>query len=571
MKSTRKLCKKDLNWEQFDGMIEELKEEESIDLSNNRIEDISDRILALEKLQSLNLSYNQLKEIPPVLFQLPNLKTLVVSHNQITSIPKELKESSVVNLIARVNKINEIDWSFFSNLEMLDLAGNQIKEFNLDVPLPKLEKLTIGNNPVKALELDANLLPGLKRLRLFTTPEFISRVAKRYQPYFLLSGNVLYLIKDEKLIGTMDDVVITIDISKDDPIDLKEEELIHQTRYHQILSIIHGLMCKGYGYSEDKLKRVHNIITLSGSRGTGKTTLLHSISKAMVTNSRFMDVQPLEIIDPTLIEEKGHIFLNIITMIRHMVETRISKGEFDDAKCEDWRKTLKDLAGGLPLLDGVQGGLNPGDWNDPQFVMFTGLKAVYSAINLEKNFHKFVRLSLELLERKFFVLFFDDADNDFSKGWPVLETLRKYLTSPQLIILISGDLDLFSYLVRKKQWHNFGKALLKNEYDRDSGNLSASVHNYSQMVEELESQYLVKLMPPQYRVTLDSILAKYSRGEHIRVSYSTEDKGSAIMDVRAFYRHFLTLFWGWKFRRKLTPVVPSESDPPFRWKVTRRS
>ena len=544
MKDTRRLCDKNLDWAQFEGMIEELKEEESIDLRNNRIERISEKILELKNLRVLDLTHNQLKELPPFLFQLPNLQTLVVSHNQITSIPKVMKDSPVVKFIARVNKISEVDWSVFSNLTTLDLFGNQIKEFVLDVSLPKLSIMTIGNNPVRALELAPVSLPGLKRLSLYTPSDYLSRVAKRFQSFFRLEGNVIYLLKDNMLTGAMDDLVITIDISRDDPSDLREEELIHRTRYHQILDIIQGMMAKGYGYAEEKLRRVHNIITLSGSRGTGKTTLLHSLNKAMETNSRFLDVQPLGMIDPTLIEEKGHIFLNIISMIQTMVHSRINKKEYDGGKYVEWEKTLKDLAGGLPQLDGIQGGLDPGDWNDPQYVMFTGLKAVQSAINLEKNFHRFVRLSLELLEKKFFMLFFDDADNDFSKGWPVLETLRKYLTSPQLIILISGDLDLFSYLVRKKQWTNFGKALLKNEFDQDDGHPTVGGHDYTKMVEELESQYLVKLMSPQYRVTLDSILAKLSRGEHILISNATVNQDASILDVRAFYRNYLTQFWG---------------------------
>lgn len=544
MENSIDLSRQNLTWEQFEKKINELKDAEIIDLSYNRIDGISDKILALEKLQSLNLSYNQLTDIPLVLFQLPNLQTIVVSHNRIQTIPKELKDSRIENLIARYNRISEIDWTIISNLVNLDLNGNQIKEFRLEIPLPKLEKLTIGNNPVKTLELDSKLLPKLRKLHMFTKPEYISRVSKRLQPCFLITGNVLYLIKDDALMGALDDVIITIDLSKD-PIDLKEEELIHQTRYHQILKTISDLMDKGQDYSEEKrFKRVHNIITLSGSRGTGKTTLLQAINKAMVTNSKFLDAKPLEIIDPTLIEEKGHIFLNIITMIRQEVYDYRRKRTYDSVKVEKWENTLKDLAGGLPLLDGIQGGLNPADWNDPQYIMFSGLNAVKSAIGLEKNFHKFIRLSLELLDKKFFVLFFDDADNDFAKGWPVLETLRKYLTSPQLIILISGDLDLFSYLVRKKQWENFGKALLKNEFDQDDGHVSKNVHTYPQIVEELESQYLVKLMSPQYRITLDSILAKQSRGEHINVMCRGEDGSLSIKDVRIFYRNYLAQFWG---------------------------
>ena len=47
----------------------------------------------------------------------------------------------------------------------------------------------------------------------------------------------------------------------------------------------------------------------------------------------------------------------------------------------------------------------------------------------------------------------NDSDNiidvNFNNGWKVLETIRKYLTSPQIITLLSGDIKLFSKSIRK--------------------------------------------------------------------------------------------------------------------------
>lgn len=556
------LKNQNLTWDDFEAKIAGLKDATEIDLTGNQIETITGSILALENLKSLNLSHNQLTEIPLVLFRMPNLETLVISLNRISEIPRQLKDSRIRHLIARIDRINEIDWSAFSNLTLLNLQGNQIKEMRLTIPLPKLEVLELGNNPVKMLDLDASNLPGLKKLHLYTRPEFISRVSKRLQPLFRQTGNLVGPLKMGELLDFMDEVSITIDLTKDF-INLKEDELIHQTRYKEILRIIRDLMEKGQEYPKEKFRRVHNIITLSGSRGTGKTTLLLSVSKSMKTNNDFMEVLPLDVIDPTLIEEKGHIFLNVISMIKKLVENK-NPDEYDSQKFQKWGMVLKDLAGGLPQLDGIQGGLDPGDWNDAQYVMYTGLKAVQSAIDLEFNFHEFVKLSLELLEKKFFILFFDDADNDFSKGWPVLETLRKYLTSPQLIILISGDLDLFSYLVRKKQWKNFGKELLKNEYDRDSDRQMLSAHNYPQMVEELESQYMVKLMSPRYRVTLDSVLAKLSRGEHIHVLSKSKAEPQP---VQMFYQAYLTTFWGIQSKMALHDYVNLFLSLPIRSQI----
>ena len=141
--------------------------------------------------------------------------------------------------------------------------------------------------------------------------------------------------------------------------------------------------------------------------------------------------------------------------------------------------------------DLINGGLDPSDWNDTTFVMRDGLRRVAGANNLEKYFHVFIKQSLDLLSteepeerKKYFLIAFDDVDTDFAKGWPVLETLRKYLTSPQLITFLSGDLDLYSFVVRKKQWDNFGKGLLRNEFDKRGLHFKS----YPELVEKLESQ-----------------------------------------------------------------------------------
>ncbi|MDQ9533230.1 hypothetical protein RF073_20100, partial [Serratia marcescens] len=67
--------------------------------------------------------------------------------------------------------------------------------------------------------------------------------------------------------------------------------------------------------------------------------------------------------------------------------------------------------------------------------------------------------------KKAFVLAFDDVDTNFQHGRTILETMRKYLTSPQLVLLISGDLDLYGRLVRRNIYDTFGKNVM--EYDSD--------------------------------------------------------------------------------------------------------
>ncbi|MCD8079452.1 MAG: hypothetical protein LUF04_03290 [Bacteroides sp.] len=110
------------------------------------------------------------------------------------------------------------------------------------------------------------------------------------------------------------------------------------------------------------------------------------------------------LIDPTLIEEKGHIFLNVVSKIREEVNKKYKgKSTLEDEKYETWNKYLKRLAAGMPMLDGVGANLDASDWYDPTFVMEKGLFNVESANNLEENFHRYIKASLDILEKDVFL------------------------------------------------------------------------------------------------------------------------------------------------------------------------
>jgi Cdc6-like AAA superfamily ATPase len=65
--------------------------------------------------------------------------------------------------------------------------------------------------------------------------------------------------------------------------------------------------------------RPHDTITILGTRGSGKTSFLLSIREKYKKSK----IAVLKIIDPTLIEEKGHVFLNIVSMIKDEVNKKL--------------------------------------------------------------------------------------------------------------------------------------------------------------------------------------------------------------------------------------------------------
>ncbi len=328
---------------------------------------------------------------------------------------------------------------------------------------------------------------------------------------------------------------IFIDIEKNYSACSFDKNSIHVLELERVKSIIDDLK-----NLPDTEERLHNTITISGTRGSGKTSFLLTLLKDEDVKK---DCEVLEIIDPTLVEEKGHIFLSIVSYIRERVEQKIdSSGIQNNDAFEHWKEALRSLARGLPVLNGVESGNDLSDWNDPVFVMEEGLRRVEGANHLEKNFHKYIKKSLEILGKKFFIIAFDDVDTDFSRGTPVLEMMRKYLTTHQVITLLSGDLNLYSLLIRKKQWENFGKSLLKNEYDSVAYIDEFKSERYTDLVSQLESQYTLKILKPEFRITL-STLGEKVEAKKMEVKVQIGERKE---ELKKFYCQDIFSYWGIK-------------------------
>ena len=247
--------------------------------------------------------------------------------------------------------------------------------------------------------------------------------------------------------------------------------------------------------------RHHDIITISGGRGTGKTTFVLNALHSLEAEDKF-GLKKLGILDPTLVDCKESFILNITSRINEVVDgERGENGDKDNDLYDEYEKALRRLAEGLAQLNGIgTKALTHDTWDDPLFIMQEGLNNAQQGEKLEEHFHLFLNKALECLEKTAFILAFDDIDTNFSKGWDVLEIIRKYLTSPQLIILLCGDYDLYSKLVRMNQWAHFGAQFLRKEMD--SG---INIETFKNRVDSLEDQYLLKILKPSRRIELKSL------------------------------------------------------------------
>lgn len=282
----------------------------------------------------------------------------------------------------------------------------------------------------------------------------------------------------------------------------EKDEMIHQKQLAKVCKLIDRQIEKTLNKKEKSpfRYRYHETISIFGNRGTGKTSFLYSI---LAEYNQKEDVEIFSIIDPTLIEDKGHFFLLLLSLINEKVCNRLNNRECTVESVEycfrkRWEKSLKKLAGGIPSLDGVGGEMT--GWQDKTYIMEQGLDDVSTSFHLEDYFHELVELALKILGKKIFIVAFDDIDVDFKKGWPVLEVIRKYLTTPYIITLMTGNLKLYTKNVRKQQWHRFGKELLINEASTPEGK-----QGYDALVSEIEGQYLLKILKAENRIHLHSV------------------------------------------------------------------
>jgi len=342
---------------------------------------------------------------------------------------------------------------------------------------------------------------------------------------------------------------VTINLSSStDAIEMNEKDIIHQEQFKEAKKWIDRGIQKVLSSKTTKHEHVHETITILGTRGSGKTTFLLSLKDYYKKDD---NVMVLDIIDPTLIEEKGHVFLNIISIINELVQKKLDSNDGDPNHNEQtqftdtsvrvkWNNQLLELSHGLPSMDDVGGTLKEADWQDPEYIMERGLRTVTSARNLAISFQNFVAMALNILNKKVFFLAFDDIDIDFKKGWPVLETIRKYLLTSKIITLLSGDLRLYSLSIRKQYWNNFGKGLLKNEADA----LGKLVY-FNERITEMESQYMLKVIKPERRIHLTTLYEKIIqwKSQYPVVDSKIEVQvGSQNVEIESYYKDILSQF-----------------------------
>ncbi|WP_226066567.1 P-loop NTPase fold protein [Dickeya zeae] len=347
---------------------------------------------------------------------------------------------------------------------------------------------------------------------------------------------------------------ITIDL--DNVFDLNrydESTMLQYAAKEQLEQLFNGFVKNLGKYGEDSschqrcdadkrlndIPRSNNTIFINGQRGTGKTTFLRAMLDYYSNNDE--GICPLAFIDPTLIETHQNILVDIVVKFKQLYDEKLKYCADEDIN-RQLNTCLEEMAEGLKLASHHK---TNHDKHDDSWFLSQALKSAKSGQYLEERFHHFINAVAKALNKKLFIIAIDDVDTHTQKAYDVLETIRRYLNHPRVVVLISGDLRLYNHIVKNQkqlELQSIGKQDNDEKETRD-------------LVSHLTQQYMTKIFPAYQRIDLKLLIeliryscevkVKYKKEiiESIRLSSYVESIFSDVLKIKieqvGFYRDFL--------------------------------
>ena len=281
--------------------------------------------------------------------------------------------------------------------------------------------------------------------------------------------------------------------------------------------------------------RTHNAVLIDGSRGTGKSTVLVNLSRYLHQQAAgaqtyplqrhgelFTRIHVLKPVDPTQLEEHDDLFLHVI-VAAVLSDASVQRAkQRSETKYKEMLRALEELAHGLESADAQK--------------EERGLDKVRSFIGhrqLNSKVHAFFRSVLLLLDKDLLVMTIDDVDTALDRAFENLEVVRRYLNTPLVLPIISGDRSLYSEVIRR-EFH--GKIVKPAPSYR-----SAQADDFAT---QLAIEYQRKILPVPNRVRMPEV-EEYLGNFNIELREAgVSTPGKAIVSLGAFYSWLQALVSG---------------------------
>ncbi|MEX5586125.1 antiviral RADAR system adenosine triphosphatase RdrA [Pseudomonas urmiensis] len=303
------------------------------------------------------------------------------------------------------------------------------------------------------------------------------------------------------------------------PIEQKEQasqkdttSLLPRNIYNDLALLLKESLDTQPGRDDDlNRNRSHSAILIDGKRGTGKSSVLVNLGLYLQDEHPTLapSIHILNPVDPTLLEDTDDLFLNVIVaaIIRdNTIADALSRA---DHKAEAFHHQLQILGSTLEALQLQRDkfGLDK-------------LRAFMGSHDLNHQVHELFKKALNMIDKQLLVLPIDDVDTSLDRAFENLEVVRRYLTSPYVQPIISGDLKLYHEVT----WRDFYSKLTRNS--------KILTKSSADTAKELATEYQRKIMPLQMRREMPTVKS-YLENKNILLCKGANDFFS------------LHTFWRW--------------------------
>jgi len=284
---------------------------------------------------------------------------------------------------------------------------------------------------------------------------------------------------------------------------------------HEAIVNINEVFNKLLDFKYDDKKDIHEVrrhdtIFIDGARGSGKTAFLLNIEKRL--DEKYQEkCKFFNPIDPTLLEDSENFLGVILGLIVKEIELKCTSNS-NQYGMRDYYDSLEKLSKSLGSVKTVSESIGIDEIADFR-----------SSNALENDAHNFFYAVTRLFNVKALVILIDDIDMAFSKGFDVLETIRKKLASPYIIPVVSGDGKLYKKLIR----NHFEREIT---YNKECIDIEKNNPN-KELIEQSVDQYFNKVMPNDNRIELKDIFTILKENE---VIIKIKEKEIAYSELKDF-------------------------------------
>lgn len=282
------------------------------------------------------------------------------------------------------------------------------------------------------------------------------------------------------------------------------EASIFTEQYVQALDALNNLVAAQSASSKQSDNRVspeespNNIIAFVGERGSGKTSCMSSVAELLAPEklheikSKYTAIEKhqfenIGIIDPSYFDQTHNIVAMVVARLyktyRDFVEHKHT-----ESGCFDVQRELEQAFARAQRSMQCLLGKNEttGEYDDVE-----NLVNLSQAVDLKKDIANLVKeyLKFRKHEKGILLLCIDDIDLNISQADEMAEQIRKYLVSPQIVILLAAKLEQLGTIKSLHYTQEYETLIKQNRMSFD-------------VIDEMTGQYLTKLVPHNQRIYL---------------------------------------------------------------------